>query len=60
MCYKFMESIQNVDNSSKYFFTSDLALCEIHSVIFELLIAEKMLSDGIPPRYWNKLLFNTC
>lgn len=55
MCYKFMEYIKTVTDSAKHFFTSDLALCEIHSVIFELLIADKMLSDWIPPRYWGKV-----
>jgi hypothetical protein len=51
--YDFLEKTI-LDKQNEYY-TSDLAVVEVYSTIFEIVLTAKMTSEGYPPRLWGSV-----
>ena len=55
--YNLLEKIRNKNPMENTFFTSDIAICEIFSVIGDEYRAKVLHRDGIPIRYWSNMIY---
>ncbi|MDG6219115.1 MAG: hypothetical protein QCI00_06715, partial [Candidatus Thermoplasmatota archaeon] len=54
--FQLLEKIKNVKLSANIFFTSNIALSEVFSVIGDEWRAKTLYKKGIPMRYWGNMI----